>query len=38
MFVRMNQAAFVPVPTTGPNDPVTFNRVINFEYTYQGTI
>ena len=38
MELRMIQAAFVPSPAVGPGIPSTFNRVISFEYTYEGLI
>ncbi len=38
MNLRMAQAAFVPLPDTGPGTPTIFNRVIQFEYEYQGSI
>jgi hypothetical protein len=35
---RMSSASFQPVPSPGPNVPATFNRVIVFDYVYEGAI
>ena len=36
--IRMKQAAFVPDPDIGPSQPATFNRLITFDYWYQGQL
>lgn len=36
--LRMTLAQFVPAPQVGPSTPTQFQRVISFEYMYQGQI
>lgn len=42
MYLRMQSAAFVPVPQSGPDGtdvaPTVFLRVITFTYKYQGQL
>jgi hypothetical protein len=38
MYFRLNPAAFVPTPTTGPDTPSVFHRILVFEYTFQGAL
>lgn len=35
-YLRQTAAFFVPVPATAPGLPSTFNRVLTFQYQYQG--
>jgi hypothetical protein len=38
MYIRMASAMFVPTPETAPGSPVVFNRVLTFNYKYQGQL